>query len=188
VMRIELERELLNQPVRALQHMLMRLSLIYENLPTVTESGMFDEKTLEAVMRFQRELAPPVTGVVDKRTWQKIFEHWEKAEERLDQPRPVRAFPGNGEQANPGEWKGYMSLPQVMFRSLSQYFDGITPSKTDGKHEKESVENVRWLQKAAGLNPSGVMDQPTWNALSRLYEMFVIPEGVLPEEFFPSWG
>ena len=188
MMRIELERELLSRPVRALQHMLMRLSLVYDFLPTVAESGMFDENTLEAVMRFQRELAPPVSGVVDRRTWQRILEEWERAEEGLEQPRPVRGFPGNGKQANPGEWKEYMALPQTMFRSLSQYFDAIIPAESDGRHGEGSVENVRWLQKAAGLEPTGIMDQPTWNALSRLYETFVIPEGVLPEELFPAWG
>ena len=188
MMRMELEREVLAQPVKALQHMLMRLSLVYDALPTVAESGRFDENTLEAVLRFQKEFAPPVTGVVDRRTWQKIFEQWELAEEKLLPPRPVRAFPGNGKQAQPGEWKEYMALPQTMFRSLSHYFEGIEPGGTDGRHGEESVRNVLWLQRAAGLNPTGIMDQPTWNVLSRLYETFVIPEGVLPEEIFPSWG
>ena len=188
MMRMELERELLAQPVKALQHMLMRLSLVYDVLPTVAESGRFDENTLEAVLRFQKEFAPPVTGVVDRRTWQSILEKWEQAEEKLAGPRPVRAFPGNGKQAQPGEWKEYMALPQTMFRSLANYFEGIEPAQTDGTHAEESVRNVRWLQQAAGLNPTGIMDQPTGNALSRLYETFVIPEGVLGEEVFPAWG
>ena len=188
MMRMELEREVLAHPVKAQQHMLMRLSQVYDVLPTVAESGIFDENTLEAVLRFQKEFAPPVTGVVDRRTWHKILEQWELAEEKLTKPRPVRAFPGNGKQAQPGEWKEYMALPQTMFRSLSHYFEGIEPAQTDGRHGEESVRNVRWLQRAAGLSPCGIMDQPTWNVLSRLYETFVIPEGVLPEEFFPAWG
>lgn len=188
MMRLELEREMLGQPVRALQYMLGRLALIYDFLPTVGESGLFDERTLESVMRFQREFFPPVTGIVDRRTWDEIQRRWEKAEEILDGPRPVRAFPGNGRKAEPGEWKDYMALPQIMFQSLSHYFNGIIPSQTNGMHGPESAENVRWLQRAAGIEPTGTMDQPTWNALSRLYETFVIPEGVLPEELFPSWG
>ena len=188
MMRMELEREVLAQPVKALQHMLMRLAQVYDVLPTVAESGRFDENTLEAVLRFQKEFAPPVTGVVDRRTWHKILEQWELAEEKLTQPRPVRAFPGNGKRAQPGEWKEYMALPQTMFRSLSHYFEGIEPAQTDGRHGEESVRNVRWLQQVSGLNPTGIMDQPTWNVLSRLYETFVIPEGVLPEEIFPAWG
>jgi len=188
MMRLELERELLDEPIRALQYMLMRLALVYDFMPTVAENGRFDENTLEGVMRFQREFAPPVTGVVDRRTWQALVEKWEQAEGKLNNPRPVRAFPGNGKQAKPGEWKEYMALPQTMFRSLSHYFEGIVPAQTDGSHGEESVRNVRWLQRSAGLPPTGIMDQPTWNALSRLYETFVIPEGVLPGELFPAWG
>ena len=188
MMRMELERELLARPVRALQYMLGRLALVYDFMPTVAESGVFDENTLEAVMRFQREFAPPVTGVVDRRTWQAIHNKYEQAQEKLDPPRSVRAFPGNGRQAAPGEWKEYMALPQSMFQSLSHYFNGIRPSDQRGLHDENSVENVRWLQHRAGLTATGVMDQPTWNALSRLYETFVIPEGVLPEENFPAWG
>ena len=75
-----------------------------------------------------------------------------------------------------------------MFQSLAHYFNGIGPSNKDGMHDEASVDNVRWLQRVAGLKPTGTLDQPTWNMLSRLYETFVIPEGVLPDEMFPSWG
>lgn len=188
MMRMELERELLARPVRALQYMLNQLSLVYDFMPSVALSGTFDEGTLEAVMRFQREFAPPVTGVVDRRTWQAIQKKWEEAQEKLDPPRPVRAFPGNGKQANPGEWKEYMALPQTMFHSLSHYFSGIVPGNQGGLHDEVSAENVRWLQRRSGLKPTGIMDQAAWNALSRLYEIFVIPEGVMPDEMFPTWG
>ena len=188
MMRMELEREMLARPVKALQHMLTRMALVYDFLPTVAESGVFDEVTLESVLRFQRELAPPVTGVVDRRTWQSIVEHWERAEERMGGLRPVRAFPGNGRRAEIGEWKEYMALPQVMFQSLAHYFNGIEAVEPNGLHAGQSADNVRWLQRAAGLEPTGIMDQPAWNALSRLYETFVIPEGVLPDGLFPAWG
>lgn len=185
---MELERELLGQPVRALQHMLGRLALVYEFMPSVAQSGVFDENTLEGVLRFQQELAPPVTGVVDRRTWQALQEHWERAEEQLAAPKALRAFPGNGARAREGEWLEYMVLPQTMFRSLDHYFNGIRPTRTDGLHDEASADNVRWLQRRAGLNPTGELDQQTWNMLSRLYEIFVIPEGVLPAELFPVWG
>lgn len=188
MMRMELERELLDQPVRVLQYMLNQLALVYDFMPTVSTNGRFDDNTLEAVMRFQREFAPPVTGIVDRRTWQAIQQKWEQVQAKLDPPRPVRAFPGNGKQARPGEWKEYMALPQIMFQSLSHYFDGITPGNTTGLHDETSAENVRWIQRAAGLPITGTLDQPTWNMLSRLYETFVIPEGVLSDEMFPNWG
>ena len=56
--------------------MLNRLSLRYDFLPALVPDGVFGERTLEAVMLFQRELHPPVTGVVDRETWQAILDEW----------------------------------------------------------------------------------------------------------------
>ena len=68
----ELEEEMLSNPVQNLQYMLRRLGTRYSFLPQLATDGLFGEETLEAVMLFQRELAPPVTGVVDFPTWYKI--------------------------------------------------------------------------------------------------------------------
>ena len=188
MMRMELERELLSRPIRGLQYMLTRLALVHQELPIVAENGIFDDGTLEAVMRFQREFSPPVTGVVDRRTWDVLQKEWEKAEEVLVGPRPVRAFPGNGKRVLPGEWRDFLIVPQSMFQGLSHYFNGIVPAPADGLHGPVSADNVRWLQRAAQLETTGILDQSAWEYLSRLYEVFVLPEGILPDEIFPSWG
>lgn len=54
----QLEREMVAQPIRSLQYMLNRLSLRYDFLPALVPDGVFGERTLEAVMLFQRELHP----------------------------------------------------------------------------------------------------------------------------------
>ena len=72
----ELEEEMLFNPVQNLQYMLRRLGTRYSFLPKLATDGLFGEETLEAVMLFQRELAPPVTGVVDGRTWDAIRREW----------------------------------------------------------------------------------------------------------------
>lgn len=185
---LDLERRLLSQPVGALQYMLSRLGLRYPWLPAVSVNGRFDEATLEAVIRFQRELAPPVTGVVDRRTWEEIYEAWEGEETRLTGPRELRGFPGGGRQAAPGEWKEFLSLPQTMFTALERYFNGPVTSPVPGLHEDISQQNVRWLQGGAGLEETGIMDAPTWDILSRLYELFVISQGVTEGEELPVWG
>ena len=73
-----LERLFLDKPVHSLQYMLRRLSLDYDFLPELMTDGIFGERTLEAIMLFQRELYPPVTGVVDRGTWNAIRERWQE--------------------------------------------------------------------------------------------------------------
>ena len=167
--RDELERELLAQPVRSLQYMLRRLSLQYPFLPEIVADGVFGERTLEAVMLFQRELAPPVTGVVDGRTWDAIRREWMALEREVAPPRSLRIFPGEGAQMLPGGEEEYMVLPQTMFQLLRQRLE----DEANGQHGDASVQNTLWLQNLAQLEETGVMDRATWDMLSRLYELFI---------------
>lgn len=170
---MELEQEMLSNPVRNLQYMLWRLATRYPFLPKLAMDGLFGEETLEAVMLFQRELAPPVTGVVDQRTWDAIHSAWVDLERDFSPTRSLRIFPGEGFQVSPGMSGDYMILPQTMFQILSQKLSGIVDAAPDGYHGDASVENTRWLQGLAQLEQTGVMDRKTWDMLSRLYELFV---------------
>ena len=195
-MSAEMEKqEMLGQPVRSLQYMLRRLGRRYQFLPELAVDGIFGEETLEAVMLFQREMALPVTGVVDRQTWQAIRERWLALEQALEPPRPLRVFPGEGSRIEPGEAAAYMVLPQTMFQLLSRHLNGILPGRSDGTHGPVSAANVRWLQRAGGLAQTGVMDGRTWGLLSRLYELFVVQDlqrAAPPEDrrrqFTGGWG
>ena len=52
-----------------------------------------------------------------------------------------------------------MIVPQTMFNVLSRHFEGITPCEADGSHGPASAENVRWLQRAAGLPATAILLQ-----------------------------
>ena len=185
----QLEREMVAQPIRSLQYMLNRLSLRYDFLPALVPDGVFGERTLEAVMLFQRELLRPVTGVVDRRTWDEISRAWSRLEREQAGPRALRAFPGEGRQVAPGQEREFMALPQLMFRLLSYYLEGVSPDLPDGRHGTASEQNVRWLQERAGLPVTGVMDQATWDALARLYELFVVKDlEQLEQKYSGGWG
>ena len=64
-----MELQLTGSPVRDIQHMLNVLSFTHPAIPRLVEDGVFGERTLEAVMIFQRDFGLPVTGVVDYETW-----------------------------------------------------------------------------------------------------------------------
>ena len=182
------ELEFLGQPVRGLQYMLRRLAEEYDFLPKLLADGVFGEETLEAVMLFQRELYPPVTGMVDIGTWNAIRERWYDAESRIAPPRPLRAFPGENSRVNPGEEREFLILPQAMMQVLGRHLDGIRPAPANGIHSEVSAANVRWLQRASGLEETGILDRASWDALSRLYEVFVIGAPEEPEPYRGGWG
>lgn len=180
------ERELLERPVAGLQHMLGQLALAEPGLVFLTTDGMFGERTLEAVMVFQRRFGLPVTGIVDRDTWQAIRSRWRLAGDR--ETRSTRLFPSEGTSVRQGQDREYLILPQTMFQILSRYLEGIIPHAPDGVHSPASADNVRWLQQAAGLPRTGTLDRATWDVLSRLYEVFVVREMEKNSGFSGGWG
>lgn len=183
-----LEREMLAKPVSSLQYMLRQLSRTYQSLPQLVVDGVFGERTLEAVMRFQKEAGLPVTGTVDQATWDAIRNCWLRQQAKDSYSRATRIFPSEGIQVHEGETKEYLIVPQTMFNILAKHFEGIIPCDADGCNGPASAENIRWLQKAAGLPETGCLDTSTWGALSHLYEIFVVQDTDCQPEFTGGWG
>lgn len=177
------EVQFLGQPVSSLQHMLGELSYAYEQLPFVAVDGAFGEETLEAVMTFQREFSPPVTGRVDQRTWDDIVRHYRAWERERAHPRGLAAFPPRPFRVEPGERDDAMVLVQTMFSMLSEVVQEIVPVQADGFHGEASVRNTRWLQRIADMEQTGVMDRFTWNMLTRLYALFLVRQRELDRDF-----
>lgn len=171
-----LEEEMVSQPVRSLQYMLRRLSRRYRELPELQPDGRFGERTLEGVMRFQKRKELSVTGVVDQETWNAIRDEWLDVERELAQPRQLRGFPA-GEVVQPGQSREYLYMVQAMFHALSRVMEDLEEEYIDATHSGSSVHNALWLQKRANLKQTGNMDRETWDALTSLYELFVVRAG-----------
>lgn len=166
------EIRLIGQSVRSLQTMLRTLSFVYPVLPRLTPDGVFGERTLEAVMLFQREFFPPVTGRVEQSTWDAIAALYRQAALRLAGPRPLRGYPG-GTTVQPGQDSVHLSLVQTMFRALAGVLEGVEPAPATGTNDPATQQNIRWLQRVEGRDQTGVLDEDGWNAITRLYALFV---------------
>ena len=68
--------------VRILQLLLLELRLTYDVFEDVTENGIYDERTEKAIRDFQRANLLPVTGEVDKKTWNRIVREYANLELR----------------------------------------------------------------------------------------------------------
>lgn len=69
--------------VRRLQYMLDVLSDFIPSVPPVTETGTFDTATRDAVRAFQQYAQLPITGAVDARTWDAIYEQFSSVEREV---------------------------------------------------------------------------------------------------------
>ena len=83
---------------------------------------------------------------------------------------------------------GPQELNGRICQEMEERFEGITRCEADGCNGPVSADNIRWLQRAAGLPQTGCMDTATWDALSHLYEIFVVQDTDCIPAFTGGWG
>lgn len=161
------------QPVRSLQYMLNELAIHNPILPRLAVDGVFGERTLEAVMVFQREFHPPVTGVVDMGTWDAIREAYFRVELFFGDPPALNVLPNGSFQAAEGDESDPMLIVQAMFVSLNKKVSNFGPCKMNSCNDGETHKNLQEVQRLAGLPVTGVLDRSTWAYMVQLYQALV---------------
>lgn len=172
------EKDFMGLPIRSLQLMLGSLSHGRPGLTRLVPDGIFGEATLEAVMRFQREHGLEVNGRVDLETWEAIAAAYRTALPGLAPPRPVQITRERNFAIRSGQYCLHLYLIQSMFLALSQILEEVEAAPVNGRHTGASVRNATWLQRRCGLPETGILDQPTWNMLTRAYELFISRSGL----------
>ncbi len=166
--------------IRRLQYMLNELAIHASSLPRLVVNGAFDEPTLEAVMTFQRDFFPPVTGVVNNATWDAITAAYEKEQMTSSEPSRLRVLPDGSFQAGAGEAGQQIRLAQAMLNSLALVLSNFSRNDPDGHNSGSTQKDLRLVQALAGLPVTGTLDRATWEYLSRLYHIFVTRADQLP--------
>lgn len=167
------ETEMTSQPVRSLQYMLNRIAIQYPQLPRLAVDGIFGERTLEAVMLFQRDFHPPVTGVVNNETWNAIRATYLDIELQFGAPPPLSVLPNGSFNAPQGEECSPILIVQAMFSSLSKVVTNFNPCEMNACNDGETHKNLRTIQSLAGLPITGTLDRVTWSYLVQLYQALV---------------
>lgn len=165
--------EMTGQPVRSLQYMLNQLAIHDSKLVRLAIDGVFGERTLEAVMVFQREYHPPVTGVVNLETWDAIRDAYFQVELLYGAPPPLNVLPNGAYTADEGAQSEPMLIVQAMFASLTKKMSNFQPCQMNSCNDGETHSNIRVVQGLAGLPVTGVMDRATWSFLVQLYQALV---------------
>ena len=165
--------EMTGQPVRSLQYMLDQLAIHDPRLIRLAVDGVFGERTLEAVMIFQREYHEPVNGVVDLDTWDAIRRAYIKVELLYGIPPALNVLPNGGYTAEEGAEGEPVIIVQAMFVSLAKKVTNFKPCEVSGCNAGNTHANIRVVQGLAGLPVTGVLDRATWSFLVQLYQALV---------------
>ena len=158
--------------VRTLQLMLRRLSARYPQIPMVAADGIFGEDTLEAVMIFQRDFSLPVTGVVDRTTWEALVR-----QTGLLTGAPPSPLPGYLDAPSLSDFTDAQTLSRVtrfLFNALAGAVSNFTRTNGPGVPPEQ---NIRALQQLSGLPVTGILDDASWRRLLRLFQLFILRLG-----------
>jgi len=161
------------QNVREIQQYLRLISSVYPNIPLINSDGIYGSETTEAVRQFQENTGLMPTGMVDLITFNKLVEVHAQVLEESERPLPFEAFPLKAGKILPGSESDAVYPIQLMLGEFSRRYHNLPSVQITGVYDAETEAAVRAFQQLQGLPVTGEVNKPTWNAMVRLYTVFV---------------
>lgn len=161
----------LEEAITNLQLYLRTISFFDERIERVPIDGIYESSTKNAVAQFQQTRSLPQTSIVDKRTWDAIYEEYANILRNTDELPPPKIFPSSeyGYSVGRGEESSFVAILQLMLRELGVLFDFIPDIAVDGIYGEETENAIRLFQEASLLSPTGRVDLNTYNRLNSAF-------------------
>ncbi len=156
--------------VREFQYFLNVLGENLEVIPPVAIDGIFGPSTEAAVRAFQMAYGLPVTGIVDEETWNELYNAYRGillTTAQYYNGVPVALFPGY--LLVFGSRGDEVSLLQQYLSTLSGVYTEIPPVEVNGIFGTATRDAVIAAQNLFGLEPTGIVDALTWDAITDAY-------------------
>ncbi len=154
-----------------LQYFLSVIALFNTSFPQVQITGVFDEVTQDAVETLQRNNGLPVTGVVDKETWDLIYDQFQGITFILPSLLSrIPLEPYDGVLLRQGSNGERVELLQRYLNAVSDVYTDVPKVEVLGIFGPQTYNSVLVFQRLFGLTADGVVGRDTWNALLDVYE------------------
>jgi len=159
--------------VDLLQYFLNVLSVYYKSIPGVAYTKVFDTQTRAALIEFQKRMGLPVTGILDRETGDLLFRTAFGILKTLPPQEiilPIIRYPGIEFRKGMGLEHPPVFLIQLALNYISLTIPLIPPISEQGIFGEETENAVIAFQNIFGLEPTGVVNEATWNELVRVYQ------------------
>lgn len=156
--------------IRELQQYLRTIQQFRTGSSFVPIDGIFGSRTAAAVEEFQREEGLPVTGEVDKDTWDALRRVYLEILLLYMSPIPIQGYQNPVLALLPGDRGDGVAFLQIMLRQLSARYPNIPAEPViTGIYSPATAQAVMAIQRLSGLPETGQTDKATWNAVTNLY-------------------
>ena len=157
-----------SRPIRGLQEMLRNISYFSEDVLPVIPDGNFSEDTKNSVISFQKIYGLEPNGEVDSKTWQKIRDVNVQLNKIYAEPEKFSVF-GKRTVIAKGDERSELYVLQAMLYAIFLEFPNSPDIQITGIYDDDSVNAVIFVQEITGLEPTGIIDTPTYNNITYLY-------------------
>ncbi len=156
--------------VSNLQYYLNYLSEFYDTVRPVAIDGIFGESTESAVRDLQATLGLTVDGIVGTVTWNAMYDTYLGLIAAIpEEYREGVVVPFPGVSLRVGADSDDVRLLQEYLNYIAGYDPEIPPVTPTGYFGQMTEASVIALQRQAGLPQNGVVDAPTWTAVTDRY-------------------
>ena len=168
--------------VQTIQTYLGRIRRNYPAIPAITDqTGVFGESTRAAVAKFQSIFNLTPDGMVGKATWNKLSYLYTSVTRlaELDSEGTslgIGTVPPSSVLRRGSSGQDVITL-QYLLNVAAEFNSAIPAPAQDGNFGRETQEAVIAFQRAAGLEPDGMVGPLTWQAL---YQTYLGAESVIP--------
>lgn len=161
--------------VSNLQYFLAYLSDFYSTIPPLEIDSVFGNQTREAVLAAQRTFGLTADGIVGEQTWNAIYDAYRGIVDTI--PREYvegQVLPYPGTPLRVGSDNDNVLLLQQYLNVIADVYPEVNPVSLTGYFGPQTENAVIAVQRLSGIDPSGVVAAPTWDAVTSLYSDIVI--------------
>lgn len=159
--------------VTSLQTMLRTLAMCGNEIPAVIPDGIYGPATGEAVRSFQKIHGLPVTGVTDFTTWNAIRKAYSAAKVEMAPAAPLVPVLQPNQVITEGSDNLHVLLIQSMLHILSEVYGNLDDCMLSGVWDAETEKAVKCLQRACGMQETGIFTKELWQLLAEFYHQAV---------------
>lgn len=155
-------------PVRQIQYYLRVVGAYYVRVQQPAVTGVFDQQTVDSVISFQRVFGLPQTGVVDRRTWNDLYDAYDGIVLSVPpESTEVALFPGD--TLKEGSRSEAVRLIQTYLTAIHGAYPEIPAVSTTGYFGPVTRAAVSAFQRRFGLTETGTVSANTWDEIARVY-------------------
>lgn len=168
--------------VLELQFLLNYISIYYTTVPSVIQDSVFDVKTEQSVIEFQKtfNLIPP-DGIVGPATWNKLYTVYKDIRDDVDVPIII-APPFPGINLKIGSKGSDVLLMQSYLNNINSVYKLSPLIVADGNFGQKTKDAVVSFQVAANLSADGIIGKGTWDRIVS-YNLVVTGETSVPLKY-----